>query len=282
MARHKIIIADDNADIVEILRMGFEALDYEVVVARDGEEVFAKVYLERPELMLLDIMMPKINGYEVCRRLKADPQFRQIPIVMLTAKSQETDKAWGREVGADAYVTKPFDPEEVEQLVEKLLGGKEARAGEVEFHPLTQLPGYPQVRQSLEARKSAGESVLGYRLFFDETAYEVFHQKYGSVKGEEVLKIAAGVLQDEIARSGSRAFFLGHLRNQEFVLVGESAAARALLDRSLRELEKLLTLRYDAQDRQQGYIRRPALGGGGEGERIPLLRLQMEEIREVF
>lgn len=280
MARHRILIADDNVDIVEILRMGFEALDYDVVVARDGEEVFAKVYLARPELILLDIMMPKINGYEVCRRLKTDAQYRQIPIVMLTAKSQDMDKAWGREVGADAYVTKPFDPEEVEQLVEKLLGGKEARAGEVEFHPLTQLPGYPQVRQALEARKSAGESVLGYRLFFDETAYEVFCQKYGSVKGEEVLKIAAGILQDEIGKTGGRAFFLGHLRNQDLVLVGDSAAARTLADHSLRELEKLLPLRYDTQDRQQGYILRRTQGA--EGERIPLLRLQTEEIREVF
>ncbi|MBI5378754.1 MAG: response regulator [Nitrospirae bacterium] len=280
MARHKILIADDNVDIVEILRMGFEALDYDVVVARDGEEVFAKVYLARPELILLDIMMPKINGYEVCRRLKTDAQYRQIPIVMLTAKSQDMDKAWGREVGADAYVTKPFDPEEVEQLVEKLLGGKGARAGEVEFHPLTQLPGYPQVRQALEARKSAGASILGYRLFFDETAYEVFCQKYGSVKGEEVLKIAAGILQDEIGKMGGRVFFLGHLRNQDLVLIGDSAAARTLADRSLRELEKLLPLRYDTHDRLQGYILRRA--SGGEGERIPLLCLQMEEIREVF
>ena|SRR3989338_2294085 len=105
----KILLVDDEKDLVSTLRTLLEAKGYEVISATDGLEGLEKAKKEKPNLILLDVMMPNLNGYQVCRALKKDPNFKHIPIVMLTAKAQESDKFWGIESGADDYVTKPFD-----------------------------------------------------------------------------------------------------------------------------------------------------------------------------
>lgn len=120
MGRKKILIIDDERELAEVLQSRLEAADYEVDLARDGEEGLAKVQNGRPDLILLDVMMPKWNGFQVCRKLKSDEATRKIPVVLLTAKAQESDKFWGTECGADAYITKPFQPEGLLKKIEEL------------------------------------------------------------------------------------------------------------------------------------------------------------------
>ena len=98
-----------------------ESQDFNVITASDGEMALLKAKEERPDLILLDVMMPKINGYKVCRLLKFDKQYNNIPILMLTARSQDEDRAIGEETGADEYITKPFDIEEVVEKVKEYL-----------------------------------------------------------------------------------------------------------------------------------------------------------------
>jgi len=119
MGMKRILIIDDEKEMVDLLQMRLEAADYEILVAYDSQEGLDKARAEKPDLILLDIMMPKMNGYQVCRELKIDDGTKGIPVVMLTAKAQESDKFWGTEVGADAYVTKPF---EASELLEKIRG----------------------------------------------------------------------------------------------------------------------------------------------------------------
>ena len=117
----KILIVDDRPEVVELVRVTLEGEDYEIVDASDGKEALKKVRLEKPDLVLLDVVMPKMNGFEVCRKLKKDPQTKEIPIIMLTAKAQKVDKEKGREVGASDYITKPFSPSALLTKIEKLL-----------------------------------------------------------------------------------------------------------------------------------------------------------------
>ena len=117
MYKKKVLIVDDEHDIVETIRFSLELEDFECLVAYDGEEALLKAKREDPDLILLDIMLPKTNGYQVCRLLKSDQEYSHIPIIMLTAKTQESDKFWGKESGADDYVTKPF---EMEKLIRKI------------------------------------------------------------------------------------------------------------------------------------------------------------------
>ncbi len=114
-----IFIADDELDFVSTLKSRLEFEGFGVTTAADGREAVQRITREKPDLVLLDIMMPAMNGYQVCRELKGQADTRAIPILMLTAKSQESDKFWGKEAGADDYVTKPFD---MEELIDKIKG----------------------------------------------------------------------------------------------------------------------------------------------------------------
>lgn len=117
-----ILIADDEADIVETLQFMLQVEGYKCKVAYDGEEALALAKEIVPDLIILDVMMPKINGYKVCRLLKFDAKYRDIPILMVTARSQEEDRVIGEETGANEYITKPFDIEAVVNKVKKYLG----------------------------------------------------------------------------------------------------------------------------------------------------------------
>lgn len=108
-----ILIADDEPDIVETIKFLVESEGYNSLTAFDGEEALKMAKEHSPDLMILDVMMPKINGYKVSRLLKFDAKYKHIPILMLTARSQEEDKLIGKETGADEYITKPFDINEV-------------------------------------------------------------------------------------------------------------------------------------------------------------------------
>ena len=121
MSKKKVLIVDDEQDIVESIKFSLELEDFECIEAYDGEEGLLKAKSERPDIMLLDVMMPKMNGYKVSRLLKFDELYRTIPIIMLTARSQEKDVQLGEETGADEYVTKPFDMDALIELVKKYL-----------------------------------------------------------------------------------------------------------------------------------------------------------------
>jgi two-component system alkaline phosphatase synthesis response regulator PhoP len=121
MAKKRVLIVDDEPDIVESIRFNLEFENIECIQALDGEEGLSKARNESPDLIILDVMLPKINGYKIARMLKFDESYKHIPIIMLTARTQQTDIKLGEETGADEYVTKPFDMDELVALGKKYL-----------------------------------------------------------------------------------------------------------------------------------------------------------------
>ncbi|MEW6517572.1 MAG: response regulator [candidate division FCPU426 bacterium] len=121
MAKHKIMVVDDEPDIVKLVKISLEMANYEVIEAFSGLEALEKSKGVVPSLYLLDIMMPDMNGYEVCERLKADDRTKNVPVVMLTAKGQKGDAEQGLKVGADDYIIKPFDPYELGEQIAEIL-----------------------------------------------------------------------------------------------------------------------------------------------------------------
>ena len=117
----KILVVDDEKDITETLSFMLKASGYDVITASDGEEGLKSAKEENPDLIILDVMMPKINGYKIARLLKYDNKYKHIPIIMVTARGQDSDKLIGEETGADEYITKPFEFEEVLKSVRKHL-----------------------------------------------------------------------------------------------------------------------------------------------------------------
>jgi len=121
MQPKKILIVDDEVDLVETLRFPLEMEGFNVLASYNGEDALNQARKENPDLILLDLMLPKLDGYKVCRLLKFDEKYKHIPILMLTAKTQEKDKLLGKETGADEYITKPFDIEEVMKKIKSYL-----------------------------------------------------------------------------------------------------------------------------------------------------------------
>ena len=117
MTTKKVLVVDDEIDLVETVRFPLELEGYTVLVSQNGEDALHQARHEKPDLILLDVMLPKLDGYKVCRLLKFDEKYRHIPILMMTAKTQQKDKTLGLETGANEYITKPFD---VDALVEKV------------------------------------------------------------------------------------------------------------------------------------------------------------------
>ena len=122
----KILVVDDEVDLVETVRFPLEIEGYNVLVAYNGEEALNQARKENPDLILLDLMLPKLDGYKVCRLLKFDERYKHIPILMLTAKTQEKDKVLGMETGADEYITKPFEMDYLMGKVKEYLGKLES------------------------------------------------------------------------------------------------------------------------------------------------------------
>ncbi|OGP06105.1 MAG: hypothetical protein A2Z91_05960 [Deltaproteobacteria bacterium GWA2_38_16] len=116
----RILLVDDEKDLVDVIRVLLESKGYQVSEAYNGIDGLEKAKKEKPDLILLDVMMPGLNGYQVCRELKKDPKYKTIPIVMLTAKAQESDRFWGVESGADDYLTKPFEAARLLETLEKI------------------------------------------------------------------------------------------------------------------------------------------------------------------
>jgi DNA-binding response OmpR family regulator len=125
MSQKKVLIVDDEVDLVETLRFSLENEGFTVLVSYDGEDALNQARKENPDLILLDLMLPKLDGYKVCRLLKFDERYKHIPILMLTAKTQEKDKLLGKETGADEYITKPFEINELLEKVKSYLREKE-------------------------------------------------------------------------------------------------------------------------------------------------------------
>lgn len=124
----RILVIDDEQDMVSAIKLRLEANGYEVIAAKDGPEGLNKARMEKPNLIILDIMLPRLDGFKVCRMLKYDEKFKNIPIIMFSAKVQKRDIERGKEMGADAYITKPFKADELLAKMKELLGEKKSSA----------------------------------------------------------------------------------------------------------------------------------------------------------
>lgn len=124
--KKKILLVDDEQDMVYAVKMQLEASGFKVLTAQDGQEGLDKARKENPDLIILDLMLPRIDGYKVCRMLKFDEKYKNIPVIIYTARAQEADEKLGYEVGANAYMTKPFDPRKLLAKINELLNSREA------------------------------------------------------------------------------------------------------------------------------------------------------------
>ncbi len=117
----KLLIVDDSPTELKLIVNVFNGPEYEVITASDGEAGVEKAVSEKPDLIILDVVMPKMNGFQACRKIKSTPELQDIPVILLTSKNQKSDEFWGKKQGANVYLTKPFNTDEVMEAVTELL-----------------------------------------------------------------------------------------------------------------------------------------------------------------
>ena len=240
----KILVADDSPNIREILKISLEADGYTVVVAEDGEQALALAAKETPDLLIMDVMMPKVNGFQVCRRMKSDRATLDVPVIMLSAKSGQQDVHWGKDCGADEYMTKPFSTKELVKTIERLLKVRQERA--------THASG---VAEELRQRRARGEAGQVVHLEWDPRALDMFRKKYGEFKYSEAHKqfhdAATQFLRDQ---GDPGPVELHDASGLSIVLRGSAAEAKKAAAKLAKRLNELAAGFYAAEDRDRGYI----------------------------
>jgi diguanylate cyclase (GGDEF)-like protein len=243
-----ILVADDDADILRFVEVNLRLEGFDVITAMDGEQSLQAAYDRMPDLVLLDVMMPALDGFEVCQRLRSDARTKHITIIMLTARSLSADKVVGLTAGADDYIIKPFDPIELIARVKSALRRtREMRS----VNPLTQLPGNVQVQEEVAEKVEAGASFA--MMYIDLDNFKSFNDHYGFLRGDEAIKLLARCAGDAVEKH-STGSFLGHIGGDDFIaVVGPDTAetiAGEICDCWDREIAEL----YDPADIERGYI----------------------------
>ena len=248
-----------------------------MIHASDGQEALEVIERQRPDLAVVDLMMPRIDGLELTRRLRADPMTSALPVIMLTAKGMTVDKVHGLSAGADDYLVKPFDTAElVARVSSTLRRNKEFR----EVSPLTGLPGNSRIRREISDRVRSGvDYAVGY---IDIDRFKSVNDRYGFVRGDEFISALARSLHRAVVAIGLPPAFLGHVGGDDFVIVCTPSQVRPLTSRAVRRLRegRRRALRPDRPRarlrRAQGPARQHPAGRPGHPlhRRLPLRRRQ--------
>ena len=226
--KQKILVVDDDPHIVELIKLTLLQKDYQVVDASSGFDALEKVKSETPDLILLDCLMPGINGYEVCRKLKESALTQHIPVIMLFDKG-EKEKLKDKVVGADYFMQKPFDPTELEAKINTII---RRGAKDHDLNPLTKLPGKDPFLKELKKQRAKKRRFSIYN--FHLSGLKKFKLEYSFREGDEILKLFARMLKEKTNKDPSS--FVAHLSNDEFVLVTDIRKIKSEIANSLRKI----------------------------------------------
>lgn len=243
--RSKILIVEDDLDVAEMLNAYFRVQGYEVYTVNWGEDGVRSCQTVHPDLVILDIRLPDIDGYEVARRLRADRRTQDVPIIFLTEKRERSDRLQGLELGADDYITKPFDVQELRLRVRNAL--KRISQGSL-TNPISGLPEGALVDERLnEMLQSENWAVLMVSL----ENMEPFREAYGFVASDDVLRAVSVMILNTLREMGNPDDFLGHLSTTDFVLIVPPANLATLQERLRTRLEQSLDYFYPIKDRER-------------------------------
>jgi DNA-binding response OmpR family regulator len=283
MGKLHVLVADDDPSLQLVIAETFRAAGYRVTTATDGEEALRLLAADRPDACVLDVGMPGRNGFELCRDLRSCEEWRNLPIVLLTARNADMDRHWGLDAGADEYLTKPFEPR---ALLAAVAGLIESRLSGEERNPITKLPALASVVRRARALAREGQPTATALVVLDPEATRVHRQKYGDMKNAEALRLAAACLRQALAAAALEkgaatplCLALGHAGDvsySRFVLAGPPAALEHALAKAAALFARQVPALYDQVDRERGHVL--ARDPTGTALRFPLLALVAETI----
>ena len=273
MSDGQILVVEDDFDISNMLRIYFAGQGYDVQVAARGGEALDMCRGQLPDLIILDIMLPDMDGYAVCEELRTTTRTKHIPIIFLTQKDERSDKITGLQLGADDYITKPFDIEELKLRVQNAI---DRTRRENLTDPITGLPSARLIEEELRQLMRRSDWALLYIGVKDKGAFD---ENYGFVSGDDVLRyIGRQLIPEVVDELGTSSDFVGHAGGTSFlVITGDVAAAN--ISRRLRErFDAEILTHYSFMDREQGYIE--VSDGHGGTRRAPMMSLAIGAVTD--
>lgn len=246
----RILVVDDEPPIREILKFQLENAGFEVACAGDGAEGLQMVEDQPPDLVLLDLMIPQMDGYEVCRRLKRDYSTRHIPVIILTARGELDEKLKGLENGANDYVTKPFSVPELLMRVKNVLSYSQSQR---EANPLTGLPGNVSIERELTQRIDAGNPFAF--IYTDIDNFKALNDYYGYARGDDAIRRTARILTSAIAEAGNENDFVGHVGGDDFVIMTTPDRADGIAKLVISMFDEAGDNLLEQEDVERGYLK---------------------------
>jgi PleD family two-component response regulator len=262
----RILVAEDELNLRQVLSLQLSIAGYEVIEAENGQIALDKVQSLMPDLVLLDVMMPVMDGYEVCRRLRSSFTTRHIPIIMLTARGEEDSRLMGLEGGANDYIVKPWGKRELELRIKNALDWSHQQRS---ASPLTGLPGNQSINLELKKRLSGSAPFAWLQIDIDY--FKSFNDLYGYTRGDQAIQTLAHCISQASQKHSGGADFVGHIGGDDFVMLTECERAEAVGEDIIASFNLAIPELYDPEDRERGYIE--VLNRRKVSERFPLMSL---------
>ena len=270
MAKGRILIVEDDFDISNMLRIYFNGQGYDVNVAPRGGEAMTLARQHLPHLIVLDIMLPDMDGYAVCRQLRQTTRTSHIPIIFLTQKDERSDRIAGLELGADDYITKPFDIEELKLRVQNAIARSER---ENLTDPRSGLPSGRLIEEQLrKLMRAANWAFLDCKL----NHFDPFKEVYGFVAGDEALRFTALLIKEVVDELGTPNAFIGHAGGENFVIITTESNSLPIRNKLKSRFAEEVKTHYSFMDRERGYI--ISHGSDNTDKQMPLMTLAVGRV----
>ena len=264
----RVLVADDDPDILNVVKINLELDGFEVDTAVDGEDAMQKATSSPPNVIILDIMMPRMDGLTALHRLRSQAGTANIPIILLTARGLPEDRVRGLELGADDYITKPFDITELAARVKAVL--RRTRAAR-DLSPLTGLPGNFKITAEIE------DCIREERAFAlvhgDLDNFKAFNDHYGFMRGDEVIRFCASSFNEAVESLGMADTFIGHIGGDDFVAIIPPEMSELFAKEVIERFDDGILDLYDTADALRGYIE--VIDRRGERYAFPVVSLSL-------
>jgi diguanylate cyclase (GGDEF)-like protein len=274
----RVLVADDDPDILVVVKVNFELDGFEVDTAVDGEDALQKATANPPNAIVLDIMMPRMDGLTALHRLRSQASTANIPIILLTARGLPEDRVRGLELGADDYITKPFDIIELAARVRAVLRRTQSAR---DLSPLTGLPGNFRITGEVESAIRDGKSFA--LVHGDLDNFKAFNDHYGFMRGDEVIRFCAKAFTDAITSLDLGDAFVGHIGGDDFVAIVPTDMAESFCKEVIERFDDGILDLYDTADALRGYIE--VVDRRGERYAFPVVSLSIgvasTDVREI-
>ena len=264
----KILVIDDDADLLNIVKTQLKFSGYEVITASNGDEGIQLARTEGPHLVIVDLLMPVMDGFEVCRRLRQDRLTYLTPIIMLTASGTQLDKIAALKGGVDDFITKPFAPNELDARIEGLIRRfHQSRSS----NPLTGLPGNTSIEQEINKRIFKRDPLAV--CYIDIDNFKAYNDKYGYDKGDDIIQLVARILISGAEEIGAKDDFVGHIGGDDFIFITTPERMESIARYIIKWFDDLVLACYNDEDRQRGQIE--VVNRQGQIQHFPIMSVSI-------